>query len=121
MRSQGRIRLAMTVTAAVLAVGSTAMGATRVVVLPFAGASPQPTRDAWISTAVQQNVIMTLGQSRGLQPLASGVVPKVVDAAIAARTAKAGGADMGVFGTYEIVGDQVRFTAQLVDAGTGQS
>ena len=105
----------------VLAIASAASAATRVVVLPFVGSSPKPERDAWVSQAVQQNIIMTLGQSRGLQPIASkGAVPKVIDATVAIKAAGANGAEVAIFGTYEIIGDQIRLTGQVVTA-SGQS
>jgi TolB-like protein len=103
------------------ALSLSAMAATRVVVLPFTGSTPEPARDAWIAKAVQQNIIMTLGQARGLEAVASkGNLPAVIDSGEAVKAAKAANATFAIFGSYEIVGDQIRFTAHLVDT-TGQS
>lgn len=110
------------VAGALLTAAAWASAATTVVVLPFSGSTPDPARDAWIGPAVQQNMIVMLAQSADLRPMAyQGKIAGLIDPQTAARAATASQAKVAVYGTYEVVGEQVRLRAQVVDAATGQS
>lgn len=114
------MKVSLIATALLLTVGSSALAATRIVVLPFVGITPEPIRDRWIGPAVQQNMILSLDQARDVSTVSyPGKIEGVVDGGVASRAARATGSDLAIFGTYEVVGSQIRLTAQVVDGNSG--
>jgi len=71
---------------------------------------------------VQQNIVTTLGMTRGVQISANGAHGENagLDGASAARMGKAADAHAVIFGSYQMVGNYVRILAQVVEAGSGR-
>jgi TolB-like protein len=88
-----------------------------VMVFPFHAAGEQAV--GWVPAAIQQNLVAELSRGARLRP-APVQVPegRPVDAN-AAGWAKEQGASYVVVGSYQLVGDELRVTGQVIDARDG--
>jgi TolB-like protein len=82
---------------------------------PFTALSNDNTLD-WMGKAVEQNLLTDLARAK-LHPLAAD--KPLANTADAQAAAKAAGAKYLIAGSYQVADQQVRFNAQLIDAGTG--
>ena len=93
----------------------------RVLVLPFIMLNGKADQ-AWMSKGIQDNTVAELGRSPYLMPVAySGTAQPNADPAIAARLGKGAGMPFALYGSAQLVGENVRITAQLVNSNTGES
>jgi TolB-like protein len=112
--------------AAVLAAGSVgvrgqeAAESQRVLVVPFAVLNV-PESQQWISRGVQENLVADFGRTPTFSPIAFQGQVIVEDNGTAARLAKQASAAYAVRGAAQMVGENVRLTAQLIDAKTGDT
>jgi TolB-like protein len=90
----------------------------KILVLPFTGTNPNPTQ-TWVGKAIQENLVAEMSKMKALEPIA----PKEMMAAEDAVEALKDGADQRahfvVFGSYQIVGDNLRITGQIYDVTKG--
>jgi TolB-like protein len=92
----------------------------RVLVIPFTALNI-PDAQQWISRGVQENLVADFGRTTSLNPIAFQGQVVVEDNATAARLARQASAPLAVRGAAQIVGDQLRLTAQVIDAKTGDT
>jgi TolB-like protein len=95
-------------------------GTAKVLVIPFAALNV-PESQQWIPKGVQENLVADLGRTNVYAPVAFRGEVVVEDNATAARLAKQASAALAVRGAAQVVGEQVRLTAQLIDAKTGET
>ena len=109
-----RILLPWTVTSA----PSVNSGPTRLAVLPFVNISPDPT-DAYFADGLTEELITVLSQLRELRVIARTSVSqfKSTTKSLAQISAELG-VDAVLEGSVRKVGDRLRITVQLIDAGT---
>ena len=105
--------------AILLSAASSAALAERVVILPFNTLNVAPNQQ-WISKGVQENLAADLGRN-GLEPLPYNAQVIVEDNATAVRIARTLNAPYVVRGAVQVVGGDVRLTAQLIDTRTGDT
>lgn len=103
-----------------LSLASSALADDRVLILPFNSLNV-PAPQQWIAQAVQENLVADLGRTPGIIPIASGSQVIIEDNATAARLARNANAPYAVRGAAQLVGDDVRLTAQLIDSRTGDT
>ncbi len=82
---------------------------------PFTAISNDNSLD-WMGKAVEQNLLTDLARAK-LHPQAAD--KPLANPADAQAAAKAAGAKYLIAGSYQVADQQVRFNAQLIDAGTG--
>jgi TolB-like protein len=111
---------AISAAAALLVAASMAQGAERVLVLPFSVLNV-PESQQWIGKGVQENIVAEFGRSGEFAPVAFQGQVIVEDNATAARLARTAQSPYAVRGAAQAVGDQVRLTAQLIDAKSGDT
>ena len=80
-----------------------------------------PESQQWIGKGVQENLIADLGRSGAYSPLAFQGQVVVEDNAAAVRLAKNANTALVIRGAAQMVGDQVRITAQVIDANSGET
>jgi TolB-like protein len=102
---------------------ATASSQARVLVIPFLTLN-LPSDKQWIGKAVQETLIADLGRATGYSPIAFPGQIIVEDNATAVRLAReldGGAAAYAVRGSAQFVNNEVRLTAQLIDARTGDT
>lgn len=80
-------------------------------------------KQSWISRAIQQSMTAELSRLRWVQLLDATPASSspATDAAQAIRIAKAAGAQLVIFGSYQIVQADLRVTGQVLDVQTGRA
>jgi TolB-like protein len=92
---------------------------TRILVVPFSTLNV-PDAQRWISRGIQENLVSDLGRTAGVVPVPFTGPIVVENNTTAARLARAASAQLAIRGTAQVVGDQVRVTAQMLDARNGE-
>ncbi|HVT79274.1 MAG TPA: hypothetical protein VHM90_01345 [Phycisphaerae bacterium] len=92
----------------------------RVLVVPFSVLNV-PESQQWIGRGVQENVVADFGRSGDFTPIAFQGQVLVEDNATAARLARNAQSPYAVRGAAQQVGGEIRITAQLIDAKTGDT
>src|SRR5688500_14247144 len=92
----------------------------RVLVLPFTELSDEPRRE-WVGKAMQQSLVAELTRSG----MVSVVTPPADaapanDAAAAARLARDQRAPLAITGSYQLIGEELRVTGQMIEAINGE-
>jgi TolB-like protein len=96
-----------------------AADAPKVLVTAFAEISDGPKRD-WIARAIQQALVAELARLPIVSPVnAEAETPAIDDAEAAIQAAKAAGAAYVVFGSYQLVEQELRITGQVLEAADG--
>lgn len=96
--------------------------ATQILVLPFAEVSDGGKRD-WIGRAMHQSMLAELARLRFVEPLSpngAAATDLPTEPEAAARAGKDAGAAYVVFGSYQIIEDDLRVTGQIIDVATGK-
>ena len=106
--------------AAAAAFAGIARAGDRVLVVPF-NMLNVPAAQQWIGNAVQENLVADLGRSGQFAPLAFRGQVIVEDNATAARLARQAHAPLAIRGAAQVIGDNARLTAQLIDAKSGDT
>ncbi|HEV8293191.1 MAG TPA: hypothetical protein VGP94_14750 [Tepidisphaeraceae bacterium] len=75
-------------------------------------------KTAWISQAIQQNILHDLTRLQGVHPILPTIPPPDRDVAI--KDAKAAGANFLLEGSYTLADPGIRITVQLLDLRTNQ-
>jgi TolB-like protein len=75
------------------------------------------TGQTWLGSAMQEGLATGMRQVSGV--IVAGVAP--ADAAGATNLAKYAGADAVIFGSIQLVGEQIRVTGQIISIDTGES
>ena len=75
-------------------------------------------KSAWISQAVQQNVLSDLTRLQSVRPILPATPPADHEAAI--KAAKAAGANLLLEGSYQLADPGIRITIQILDLRTNQ-
>jgi TolB-like protein len=116
----------MTLRSCILALAATAAFAApaiaddRILVIPF-NTMNVPANQQWIAQAAQESLVADLGQVKGLIPVTFSGQVIVEDNATAARLARTNNATFAIRGSAQVVGDNIRLTAQLIDAQSGDT
>jgi TolB-like protein len=105
---------------AAAALGGSAWGDDRVLVIPF-NVLNVPASQQWIGKGVEESLVAQLGRSGGMTPVAFTGPVIVEDNATAARLARSANAPLALRGTAQVVGESVRLTAQLIDSKSGET
>jgi TolB-like protein len=100
----------------------------KVILLPFDGLGDSGAH-AWVGRAIQDSLGSEVARLKDLSPVstdpqgntAAGAPAGPTDTAGAIAQAKAAGADVVVFGSYQFLDTDVRMTGQVVDVATGQA
>jgi len=93
----------------------------RVLVVPFSALNV-PDSHQWISRGIQENLVADFGRAGGtFDPITFQGQLIVEDNATAARLARQASATLAVRGAAQMVGANIRLTAQLIDAKTGDT
>ena len=92
---------------------------TRVLIIPF-NTLNVPEAYQWIGKGVQENLVADLGRSGNVVPVAFQGSVIVEDNATAARLARKAQATLAIRGAAQVVGNDARLTAQMLDAKTGE-
>ncbi len=121
------------IAAGVIGAASAAIGATqdtpqqpaagagpRVLVIPFSTIHV-PEAQQWIAKGAMENIVADLGRSKTYSPIAFKGQLIVEDNATAARLARTASVPLAVRGAAQMVDGNVRLTAQLVDAKSGDT
>jgi TolB-like protein len=90
--------------------------AERLLVMPFGGLTPQS--PSWITEAVQQAFLAELGRSADRKVIGGDHPVQSSKEALAAASRHNAGRVL--FGSYQMVDDQLRFTGQLLETDTGK-
>lgn len=92
----------------------------RVLVLPFDELSDEPKRE-WVGKAMQQSLIAELTRS-GLVAVVTppADAPPATDAAAAAKLARDQHAPLAILGSYQLIGDELRVTGQMIESIEGE-
>ncbi|MGA3066886.1 MAG: hypothetical protein ABSF29_08580 [Tepidisphaeraceae bacterium] len=102
------------------AASANAPAAPTVLVLPF-----QQTGDTsnfgWIAPAIQENLLGQVAQTGFFQAVSSNRVVGGGDNATALQAAHEGGANIVIFGAYQVVAGQIRIDAQIVDVASAHT
>jgi TolB-like protein len=101
-------------------IGGTAWGDDRVLIIPF-NVLNVPAGQQWIGKGVQESLTAQLGLSGGVTPVAFTGSVIVEDNATAARLARNANAPLAIRGSAQVVGENVRLTAQLIDSKSGET
>lgn len=116
----GADKPASTTQPASTATSSTSTTATgTVLLLPFesVGSAPMP----WAAEAMQQNLLAELARPRGVRPIVLETVsPQPITPERAVALGRQVGAAYVIFGSYQVVGVELRFTGQVLEVSTGQ-
>lgn len=94
----------------------------KVLVLPLTEIS-EGTKREWIGRAMHQSMLAELARLHFVEPLTSNTkaaADSVSTAEVAAQTGADAGAAFVVFGSYQIVGDDLRVTGQIIDVATAK-
>ena len=92
----------------------------RVLVLPFTELSDEPKRE-WVGKAMQQSLIAELtrsGMVAVVTPPADAAPAN--DAAAAAKLARDQQAPLAITGSYQLIGEELRVTGQMIEAIDGE-
>jgi TolB-like protein len=92
----------------------------RVLVMPFTELSDEPKRE-WVGKAMQQSLVAELtrsGMVSVITPPANAVPTD--DAAGAAKLARDQHAPLAVIGSYQLVGEELRVTGQMIESINGE-
>lgn len=94
----------------------------KVLVLPFTSIDGADKRE-WIGKAFDQSVITELSRGPGLQPITLGTAPPAAgyDAAGALAAAREAGATFVIFGTYQMMGQDLRLLGQILTVQSGEA
>jgi TolB-like protein len=95
----------------------TAAADRRIIVLPLESVSPDAA--PWIGQAVQKDLLAELSNLPGVAAAAGNQSVQSPDAALAAGRQHQ--ADLVLFGSYQMIGRQIRLNAQLLDTQSGQA
>jgi TolB-like protein len=92
----------------------------RVLVMPFEELADAPAR-AWVGKAMQQSLVAELTRSGLVSVLtpADDAAP-ATDAAAAAKAARDVQAPLVIIGSYQLVGDELRVTGQMLESINGE-
>ena len=98
----------------------------KVLILPLAKDSPDQGGDRsaeWIARAVQQSLVSDVVRQTAAQPVTGPAALDLAaaDADAALRLAKAAGARLVLFGSYQFIEPDLRITAQVLNVETGES
>lgn len=99
-----------------------AIAGTKVLVVPLTEVSDGAKRD-WLGRAMHQSMLAELSRLGFVDPItAKNVEPATVaDLDAATKAGKDAGAAFVVFGSYQIVDDELRVTGQIADVSTGKA
>ena len=103
----------------VLTTGAISSAATKVLVLPLHSVG-EPGSYSWISQAVADDLQSVARQNPSVQVLSLTQPPTESTAAAALAAGTQAGADITIFGSYQVVADNVRVSCTAIDA-TGQT
>ena len=92
----------------------------RVLVTPFTALHVEKGQQ-WIPQAVVDNLVADLGRGQMYRPIFTQSHVIVEDNATAARLAKVAATPMVIRGAVQVVDDQVRLTAQLIESDSGET
>jgi TolB-like protein len=106
--------------AVVAALGGSTWGDDRVLILPL-NVLYVPAGQQWIGKGVQESLVAQFGMSGGMRPVAYTGSVIVEDNATAARLARNANAPLAIRGAAQVVGEDVRLTAQLIDSKSGET
>src|SRR5581483_6696696 len=93
-------------------------GASKVAVLPFDGIGYVNHQD-WIGKAIQSSVVTELSRSKTLQSSATDATGPF-DSGKALAAAQGAGADVVVYGNFQVVDNQLRITGQILKTDSGE-
>ena len=92
----------------------------RVLVLPFTELSEEPKRE-WVGKAMQQSLIAELTRSNMVAVVTPPAnAPVANDAAAAAQLARDQHAPLAIIGSYQLVGEELRVTGQMIESINGE-
>jgi TolB-like protein len=114
------LRSCLLALAATAALGASARADDRILIIPFSAINV-PANQLWVAQATQESLIADLGQVKGLIPIAFSGQVIVEDNATAARLARSNDATLAIRGSAQVVGGNIRLTAQLIDAQSGNT
>jgi TolB-like protein len=103
----------------VLGAAALASAATKVLVLPLRSVG-EPGNYDWISQAVAEDLQSDARQNPGVQVLPAPQTPVDATSAAALTAGKTAGADITIFGSFQVVGDMLRINCTAIDT-TGQT
>ncbi len=95
-------------------------GPPRILIIPFSTLNV-PDNQQWIGRAVQENLIANLGRGNVYSPIAYQGQLIVEDNNTAATLAHKSNAVFVVRGSAQMIDQSLRFTAQMIDAGSGDT
>jgi TolB-like protein len=92
----------------------------RVLVLPFTELSDEPKRE-WVGKAMQQSLIAELTRSGMVAVVTPPAdAPPANDAAAAATLARGQHAPLAILGSYQLIGEELRVTGQMIESINGE-
>ena len=89
-----------------------------VLLIPFKPLSDNNT--VWIADGIQQNLLNELSRVHSTKPIVQKSQTAVATPEEAANAGKNAAAVYALFGSYQISGDELRITAQLVNVASGK-
>jgi len=102
---------------AAVAASTSALADQRVMILPFNGLNLGANQQ-WIGKGVQENLAADLGRN-GVDPVPYNTQVIIEDNVTAARIARGQNAPYVIRGSVQVVGNDLRITAQLIDVASG--
>lgn len=119
---QTRLVALASIFSAMLFLGSAVASAasSKVMLLSFRAAG-EPDHYAWVSDAIHESMLSDLQRNAEVQIIAAPAVAVDATPGAALAAARQANADLVIFGSFQVVGDQLRVNAQALDVASGQS